>query len=293
MAATHVIEQSHLRTGSADWQSYGDSVRVFGVATSVATDDDSVVLFAEDPHTHLTIPEILSPHPTRALMFCSNKSCRQVDDKAGRKWEVVCTYGLISNILPWNQPVTYNWSQQSSEHIVDRTLDSTPVDIKNSAGRPFDPAITATRYEAVLQAVRNETEFDATTPLKYVGAVNSDTFKGASPGFCMCVGISASQQIYTSGVGAQTTYWQVTYNFAFRNQYSYQPIVLDAGLSQISRSSGKLVNILDGQGREVSSPWPLDGEGHALPVEDDDTPADFHFFQFKIYPAVAFGDLGL
>jgi hypothetical protein len=300
MAVYAVIEQAHRRTGSSDWKSYGDSVRIFLVATTTAMDDDSVVMNAVDPHTGLTVPALLSAHPTRALLYAASKACLQVDDKAGCKWEVTVTYSLINNILPWNEPVLYNWSQQNSDQIV--TTDTSGNPILNSAKCPFNPALTATRYEPVLSCVRNEVSFSESTPQAYVGAVNSATFKGAAANFCMCVGIQAQEQIYTTEAGSQTPYYAVTYNFAFRLYYPWQAKVLNAGVEQLDPSSspaGKLIKILDDMGQPKTEPWPLDSSGHAIPPPGLSpypgyTGTGSPYYQtYIIYPQVDFNALGL
>ncbi len=119
MAVVRVIEQSHLRTGSISLPPAADSVRIFLVYTSAATDDDSVALVAVDPTTSLAIPSPRDPHPTRTWLFCTSIACRQVDEKAGRCWEVTVTYTLDWEHLPWNEPAVFSGSQNSVDRIAD------------------------------------------------------------------------------------------------------------------------------------------------------------------------------
>jgi hypothetical protein len=149
----------------------------------------------------------------------------------------------------------------------------------------------ATRYDAVLSVSRNELGFSNSIPTQYVGCVNSSSFYGADKGYCMCTGITAQQQTFTDQLGDQFIYSAVTYNFAFRNQTSWQALVYNAGYAE-KDSSGKLQNILTNTGVPVSFPWGLDNDGHKFPTDGSSDP-DPIFLPFSIYYEADFSSLGL
>ena len=277
-----VIEQTKLRAGRTELYSPGSSTRSFLVRFEDKTLDDTAALF------HPDIPVIRSAHPTRTGMILLSKDVRQADDVNGQAWEVTCTYGFGEpNLLPWQEPAVYSGGQQATEQIVDYDIKGKPI--RNSALCQFDPGLTATRFEYVLTVSRNELDFTPATPAAYVGAVNSTPFYGAQRGFCMCVGIPWQQQYYRDErTGRLTRYYSVQYNFAFRNQFSWQPRVLDAGFMQLN-DSGTLVPITIA-GREPSSAVPLDGNGKPLENPETDDPT---WLDFKVYPEVNFSALRL
>lgn len=279
------VEQAHLRTGTAELYGGGDAVRVFAVRAPNATNDESYALY------HGSIPALRSLHPTRSYLWCSQKTARQADDKSGCIWEVLCNYTLAaSEALPWNEPAVYAWGAQATEQIVEYDV-VTAKPVRNSAGAPFDPGVSATRYEAVLTVSRNQTTYNESTALAYIGAVNNATFYGSPRGYCMCTGITATSQTHVSEAGVKTPYWAVQFNFAFRNTsigYGWQPKILDAGYCK-KATSGALIPITIA-GREPSSPVPLDGSGQPLAHPETDTPV---WLDFKVYPEANFSALGI
>jgi hypothetical protein len=288
MAVVKVTEQAHLRQGSISYNDPGDSQRVFQVECDSKYDDDGIVLFADDGT--IAIPARFDEHPTRPQLRCGSKSCRQVDDKGGYFWEVLVNYSRLPPVLlPWEQNPVYSWSSNAIEVLVERDI-STGKHIKNSAGCPFDPAPTVTKFDPILQVQRNELTFDESVAAYYGGTVNSGTFYGYAAGYVMCLPPTATTQEYVYENGDIQTYWAVTYQFQFRNsafQTNWQLKLLDAGF--LKKSGSSLVPITIG-GREPSSPVPLNGSGDVLSNPSSATPT---FLDFTVYPSTDFSALGV
>lgn len=273
------VEVASARGGALDMFSAGTSTRLFAVRSPDKTYDETYALL------HADVPTIGAPHPNRSGLRLLNKNARQADDRNGEIWEVTCQYGFALAEFPWQEPPVYQWGSQSTEQIVDYDV-ATKKPIKNSAGAPFDPGVTATRFEATLTVSRNEIDFNQAYTSQYTGAVNKSKFYGANPGFVMCTGIPATTQYYIDQRGQRTRYWSVQYIFAFRNQFSWQPKILDAGYMKKSGSGGLIPITI--AGREPSSPVPLDGDGQPLANPDTDEP---NWLDFKTYPELDFSAL--
>ncbi len=270
------------RAGTAVLYTVGESTRSYLVRANNKTQDEAYALY------HSDVPALRSGHPTRPYLWCSQKQARQADGNNGEFWEVTCSYTLNNGALyPWNEPPVYSFSTNTTDVCCEFDLSNNKA-IRNSAGCPFDPPVMATRYEATLQVTKNLLSFSAGVAMQYVGAVNSSDFYGAERGYCMCVGIPATSQTYIDeNTNVRTPYWTVQYLFAFRNQFSWQPKVLDAGF--LKKTGDGLVPITIG-GREPSTPVPLNGSGEPLEDPDSDDP---HYLDFKVYPEKNFNSLGV
>jgi len=276
------------RGGSCDAFTLGDSTRTFLVRLRDPLPSDKVPLDESFALFHAGVPALRSAHPTRPGLFVLNKTASQATAPCGNLWIVTVSYSPAPRAdLPWNEPAIYSWGQQSTELVCDFDV-VTNQPIMNSAKCPFDPAVTATRYEATLTVSKNVLGFNAAVPLAYVGAVNKSSFYGAAAGYCMCVGIPAQMQIYQNEQGGRTPYWSVSYQFSFRNTIPWQAKVLDAGYMELR--DGKHVPCLLAGGREPTSPVPLDGEGKQVEDPENFTP---NYLDFKIYPEKNFYDLGV
>jgi hypothetical protein len=289
MSVLKVTEQGHQRTAgvsvAANGQITGDSVRCFQVHCSIGTDDESICLFAVDPHGGPSVPNLFDPHPTRLGVYCADKGVRWVDGTPGRVGEVLCTYRFIQPFrFPWDQPPIYAWDSTEVDAIVEKDL-ATGASIVNSSKQPFTPGVSALRLDATLTVTRNE--LSPVDPSLYNGCVNSDFFKGSQPGYCK-LKITATEAIYQDEVtGAQTPYWVMVYVFQFKNPmyFGWQAKVADSGYCKLV--GGQLQTILI-NGREPTTPPFLDGSGGQLGAA-----ADPVYLDFTTYPTQAFTPLGL
>ena len=288
MAVVDVIEQSHLRAGTAPYNAPGTAVRVFLVKTNSKADGDGVVLSTTYTGADgSVVPTLRDAHPTRTILRVAEKSARQADDKNGLIWEVTVTYQYLPPFYyPWDEPAITSWDASSVDTLFERDID-TGKHIKNSAGQPFDPAPTVLRYDSVLTVTKNLETFAESVIKTYGGTTNNATFKSHAQDYVMCVPPKVSDQLYTSPLGVITTYKAVTLQFLFRNPdigISWQPKLLDAGFCKLV--SGSLVPITIG-GREPTTPVPLDGSGMPLSPPTG-TPT---FIDARGYPRSTFATL--
>ena len=180
MSVIKVTEQGHQRTAEIDFFTAGSIQRVFQVICSTGTDDFDTVIAASG------IPAMLTVHPRNGNYSVSGYSVRWTSTD-GRTSEVIVHYTWNWNLVaPWELPVVYNASQSTYEQIVDKDL-QTGENICNSANEPFDPALTATRYNWTLEAVKNYSSVP-TFLAGVVGRVNGSTFYGYPAGQVMCTG---------------------------------------------------------------------------------------------------------
>lgn len=171
-----MVERADLRTGHVGYDGSAASQRIFQVITSVGTADESVVFAAVNPHTSVAIPALLDAHPTRYGLYASNLDVRWTS-QLGTESIVTVTYGYIQNLLPWEQPAIYNWSQNPEQRTFDKDITSA-IPVLNSAHQPFDPGVQMTRYAATMEVQVNMLTSSLPDLRGYVGCVNSGTFHG-------------------------------------------------------------------------------------------------------------------
>jgi hypothetical protein len=283
MAIIKIREQAHLRTGSLAYGASGESVRVFLAYSDSSTDDEGsifAVAGSSSPGPDI-LPQIGTSHPTRPTLYLQAYACRNTA-KDGLIWEITCAYSIFTP-QPWNEPATYAWSTQTVEIVRDRDL-KTGKAIVNSAGVPFEPALTAPYPTATLTVSQNLLSFNMFNYLPFVGAVNSEPYYGCPPGYVLCTGINPSESIANIG-DTEQHYWQVSYQFAFNFLDGWQPLVMDAGYTKLN-DANKLVPITIA-GREPSQPVPLK---NGKPIAAGDEPT---FLRFNVYRSMPFSQLGV
>jgi len=212
-------------------------------------------------------------------------------------WEITCS--LDSEMKeeegednPLDRPTEIAWRQAIKEAVFEKdAVTSKPV--RNSAGQRFDPPPMKEEADWSMVATRNEVSFDAGYAASYSNRVNSDTFYGGTAGQWKIQGITADPQ-WDETIGQ---YYRISYTFAFRED-TWSPDILDQGryewydVTWTNIGDPVLLPILDAQHQPVADPWPLDGNGQALPPDDVEAES-FQYLEFKKYKEAAFGALGL
>ncbi len=291
-------EKIDRRSASVDQQKV-TYTRVYHLISSERVDEATatVYLFSPGPAPELVIG---MDHPVNTAA-----KLRTVDlqDEAadGRQWEVTLKYETLTgggslSPDPLSRAPEVEWDQSSEEIPLFKDFSSTPLEFKNSAGFPFESVPTRERALATLSYTRNESvsHFAGTVLplLVYDYVVNSATFTidGISiPALYARLKIRASKQ--TEGA---VTYYRVTYTFEFRpgqpgySTDGWRERYLDLGYHEVPISGLKPVTIKDGEGKEISEPYPLDGAGHKKPSQTD-PPAVLG--PFKLYREVSFSPL--
>ena len=202
----------------------------------------------------------------------------------------------------------------SAKHQKPALVDQNKVAIRNFLGDAFDPAVTVQDDRTTLTLIQNEAGYDPSLTVQYQGAINSDNFLGQPP---CCVKLT--ERGARSNVENNFLYWEVTYQFEFRQWLldpsdeatwnlvspgppglpGYVQNTTELGWLVLKRNEGlyqgKIVNgnlvyvpILDGNGRAVVSPKDLSvfSPYAALPAGSQP-----YYLVFHVYPELPFGNL--
>lgn len=186
---------------------------------------------------------------------------------------------------PLDREDEYEWGVITSMEPKYQDADGNPVE--NSAHETFDPPVDAPANDAVLRIVGNRADFDPAQAIAYTNAINQEawlipgTTYTAQP-YEAKVAAWVGQQVWENGVG----YWRVTKEIHFREYntgeglYGWLTNVRDEGFHEIV--NGERVKIVDRDGKPLSSPAKLDGNGAELAVGAN--AVYLHFKMNKVRP---------
>jgi len=189
---------------------------------------------------------------------------RDASAEDGLSWIFTATYGPydpnLNPRLPTARPLQVSWIYNQVDMVVD--ADKEGDAIVNSAGDPYEPALTEEDARPILQIVRYQATFNASLADEYRNAINSDVWMGADPLTVRALPITADLE-WDADEG---WVWKVTYQFAYKRD-GWPRVVLDAGKRAKTTISGTtyLTPILKG-GVPVEDAVPLNGSGAALAV---------------------------
>lgn len=173
------------------------------------------------------IPRVGYVHPRSNYSVVTDVTADPIDGNRRQAWMVVCVYqsrrGGVASSVTKNEPgqLYDNPLERKPRVRFGTSLYSMPisqaygnnnrleVDIKNSAGDPFDPPPQADRHHGTFVYMRNEAMYDPTLAERYVNTCNSVDWLYWSKGKVRCDGIEA-EFLFESGV----QYYAVTYQFA-------------------------------------------------------------------------------
>ena len=198
-------------------------------------------------------------HPTDTDCYAQEFSTNETENFV---YEVTVTYKTLDpdrtqacELNPLACPLEISWSTTTSEEIVDVETDGTTA-IVNSAGDPYNPAVTREVSGIQLDASWNVASFNGATAFALDNRVNSDTFEGAAPGTLKISGIKANTQRHED-IG---TYWRVSLTMKYKPS-GWQATLLDAGMRKLDAGDRAPILI---NGREITDSVPLDGAGDVL-----------------------------
>lgn len=288
MTLTFGKEVFERRGGRLEIGTGGSFTRTFLVTTDDAElDGPYEVCFCAG------VPRIGDPFPSNPLYTCRTITPEPVASPS-LSWYVTCEYSRRSNDPddepdnPLNRPVEIDIGSVKYRQVI--TVDQSGDGITNSAGDAFDPPPEIERSHPTITFTRNEPFFNFATHSKpYVNYVNSSTFSGGDSGTVKCSEINATFHRENN-----QDYWQVRYVFEY-NPDGWQLSLLDLGYNYLALDSGsgtiKRYRLKDGDGRDITTPVPLDGTG--VDIAPDDLPAAAVYLDFTVFPSVDFGALGL
>jgi hypothetical protein len=187
-------------------------------------------------------------------------------------------------------------------------LSDPPRPIINSAMQDYDPPLEIPVSRARMMVAQNEKhvtdEFMAHKLWSYNNTINSDAWFGADIG-TLRVRLRASKR-FENGIW----YWAVEYSLEEDARgWQREGRILDAGFEELvidrvfvrwGEHAGEWVeklwyrSIVDGDGRKISNPVPLDGDGHAIDPQDlKDHTVEPYYHQFIVYHETAFLGMGI
>lgn len=291
MAITEIKEKLDGATAKLNQQRQANYSRVFQVICDDPRTRPGTALLAVgfeigqeykviDPNDGVTVLE------SDDGAFVTSISCQlasAADD--GCQWDVSVEYGPgggESAVFPANpveHPIKISWGFAKHEVPVETDIDDKPI--VNSAGDFFDPAPTRDDSRPVLKIVRNELTYDPLLALDWKDRINEDSWYGFEPG-TVKAGEFPGELRFNAECGF---YYEVSYEFEIQPD-GWVKKLLDQGMRTLNATSGKLANVLDEKGHQVSSPVLLDGSGQKLA-----SGADPVILEFNIYKTARFADL--
>lgn len=235
--------------------------------------------------------DIGSAHPDEALLTCVDITYSQWPG-TNDQWKVGCKYSTNqadpdqANSDPTTNGVKKDWATVKFEEVMETDVNGDAV--VNTANEPFsDPPVTRTRSIIKWTYVRNETLTDAAVDNvieTYVNKINSAVFNGKAADLVYCEDITARRE-WKNG----SSYVVMTYTFLYdTNGFYAEP--LNAGLRELN-AAGDLVRIVDDNNEPVTTMYPLDAAGKAIPKAN--LPDDAISMLYWPYESANFAALGL
>jgi hypothetical protein len=309
MAIVHVQETWDSRGSSTNLEEK-EITRTFRVRTDSIPQTPREIESAVDPNTGLRVPAVGDFHPDYGPPFEADAIAERVEVRQAAdnkddpfSWEVTVRYTTDpSDDNPLLRPVEVRVStvlfQRPAERgdlIGDGIVEQKPI--VNSAGDPYDPPPMIDDVRVEISLTRNEADYPGQGVLLFTNTVNEDPFWEFAPGQVKCMGVEATYQREKLH-----RFWRVLYSFQARvvdPLTGLQPAgawylrLLDAGYRELvgTGAAARKKEIYDEGGSQISSPWPLNGQGERLtdPNRDD----QFVYREWQVYPKAIFATLGL
>ncbi len=286
MAVTSVEELKMPRRGTANGQWQRSYTRTYRVQTDSARTGPLEVRLA----LPVTIGSLYSTGTGPGTEFDNGAFCNEItiecETEDGISWLATIGYGPWDPNAhpqnPLNEIPKISWQTQKFKRPVDVDINGDIV--ANSAGDPFDPTVEVDDNREILVITRNESQFDESLADQYRDTINSAPFFGFDALCVKCANITGNR-VQHADLGY---YWEVTYEFEI-NRDSWVSVVQDQGLRALDPSDDtKIMNITDEEGKDITSPMPLDGAGQPLPIGDPPVGLEFH-----VLTELDFSDLNL
>ena len=177
----------------------------------------------------------------------------------------------------------WNYGYEVIDDIMFYDLNGTKV--VNTAGDLFDPMPTKPTVIRTITTTRFETRWDEINWDDFCFVTNSEEWRGIPAGRCLMFPPTAGDYVHLGGV----LFYPVTYTIKIKIKAPLDwTLRLDSyGFRELK--DGKLVDIVLPTGK-ISKPWPLRGNGLAVPNPNTENPAQSQFFR---YDEADFNDLDL
>jgi hypothetical protein len=217
-----------------------------------------------------------------------NEITARCNAEDGCSWECTVKYAPYNpsnfpkNPLQWPPKITGGTTK--FERPCDQDVNGDAI--LNSAGDYFDPPLSIDDSRIAIKIQVSVARFDPSIIDTYKDAISADTFFGRDPGTWKVAGISFDLEYNMDCGTPDGFYYVVTWEFEYRSE-GWETQILDQGL-KILDGSDNLVVATDANGKDLTSPVLLDGDGGKLASGDDPV-----FLTFEVYNKVPFQPLGL
>ena len=209
------------------------------------------------------VPQLGEAHPYDAWIYVVGRRAT-VAASSPFVYRVTVNYREILN--PLDETPIIEWLSAATSEVV--TVDVDGKAIANSSDEPVDPPHTEDFDDLILRATYNVGSFNPVGASNYKGAVNSDQFLGFAPGLAKIKEYSGREIKAITG----NYYVAVSTEIHFRKD-GWKRKFVDEGyrIKTGTDDDGKptYTAILDDEGKEVSEPVKLDGEGQKLADGED------------------------
>jgi hypothetical protein len=177
-------------------------------------------------------------------------------------------------VHPLDRPATFSYGAESYTEPYFNDRSDPPRPLVNSAGDPFEGTAERAEADITVTMTRNEASFDPVT---------ADAFRMTTNRFPVFVdqtwyapdtlrlGLATATARSEEWLGNTVNFYEVTRQFAAKRD-GWSDKFNDIGYNEIRERIGPSgetikvrVPILDDTGMRTSRPWPLDGNGRALP----------------------------
>jgi len=238
---------------------------------------------AYDVGSNASLPVIGSVYPDDAAAYVQTISIANSDPWKG--WTATYQYSTerqIDQTDPENDEVLVSWTSEIYQEPVFK--DNAGNGIMNSAGDIFVEPLPTRDNAHLIAKLRANVQSVPTWVIDYQNAVNSGPI--TIGGLAVAVGLAKMQRIEigekeTRGL---LTFYQLSFEIHIhKDGWKLEP--LDAGF-RIRDAANKLVAIEnEGDNDTTTTPVQLNGLGK---VQNNPTPANAVFLEFKVYPELDF-----
>lgn len=230
------------------------------------------------------VPRWRDPYPDDNQALADQIVCEPWES-TGKHWKIDIDYVVPDDTTlsthPLSRPADYQYGSTSYTEPVFIDESTPRRHYCNSAGDPMETVTERNRDEQVITMVRNEETFSPIASDYFANSTNDAivTLDGTSYApDTLLMGMPTASKERETFAGSEVVYYKVTRQFHTRRE-GWKDYLLDVGYNELTEVPGPSgaaildrIPILDGAGLRISRPWPLDGNGHALP-DPSGTPA--------------------
>ena len=241
----------------------------------------------------LPIPYV-SRHPDSVQYLCKRLKAKQ-EKNSPLHWTAEADFDTVpaspnqqeEEKPPMDRRAKFVWSTSKYQKAIDKTAESTPRAILNSAGNYFNPPPIKDVSHWTVDVTKNVAAVP-TSVLSYPDRINSGTFTIQGISVAKNVAKIMGIRISDLQIEGETEYYVFSYTLEFDSDDKWRGKYLQQGLLQ--KSGSDRIPCVDKHGAPVRTPVPLDANGAQLSNPD---PSNAVFTDYPIYFELDFSQLPL